>query len=62
MRSIPHIPFIVRHRIFSEECPILVLEGASPMVFLLVVDVGKQGIKIGRADRKYTVASLPCEV
>ena len=45
--------------VFLEEHPKLVLKRARAVMFLLIVNVGAQGIQIGRADGETTVAALP---
>lgn len=56
---VPDIAFIVFDFVFLEEGSVFVLEGARLVMFLLGVDVVKQGIEIRWPDGKGTVSPLP---
>ena len=62
IRSIPHIPFVVRHLVSFQKRTKLLLKRALSMVLLLPLDVLDHLSYVGLADRKGPVATLPVEV
>jgi hypothetical protein len=60
--SIPHIGLVIRHAVFVQERTILVLKRTDAMMFLLVVDVGRDGHQVRRSHGEAPVAALPGEV
>ncbi len=59
---IPHIRLVIRHAVFVQERPILLLEGADAVMLLLLVDVGGEGHQVRRSDGEAAVAALPGKV
>jgi hypothetical protein len=60
--SIPQIPLVKFHSVFSEERAQLILKRHLAMMHLLVIDVLDQSIHIRRSNRKRPITTLPREL
>ena len=58
-RSIPNIGFVIFYSVLFQKHSKFILKCPRPMMALLIVDVGPQGLQVRRAHGKTSVPSLP---
>jgi len=59
--SIPNVCLVVFNLVLGEEHSELVLESSVPVVLLLSIDVGAEGIQISRPHGEAAITALPRE-